>query len=73
MLSNTFGVQVQFSDTCDAKKTIGLATRTAANDVLEKYWPHMTAEAMINNSKYFEDNEEKVEIIEIINKILNIH
>ena len=73
MLSNTFGVQVQFSDTCDAKKTIGLATRTAANDVLEKYWPHRTAEAMINNSKYFEDNEEKVEIIEIINKILNIH
>ena len=73
LILSTTGSSVQYSDTCDAKKIIGSATRTAQGDVLEKFWPHMNADAIINNSKYNEDNVERIEFIETLNKILSIH
>lgn len=64
------GVNVEFTDTCDAKKIIGAATKVKADDVIDKFWPDMTAERVIRRSLYIEDGVERVELKEVVENIL---
>lgn len=68
--SNT---DVAYTEQCDAKKIIAAATKTKPENVLEKFWPLMSAEDIIEMSRYEVDGVEKVEILEIITSILDAH
>lgn len=71
MIFESTGVEVTFSDTCDAKKIIGLALRVSANDVIESQWPNMLADHMLRQSLYLDGDEEKHELKELIEGIVN--
>lgn len=62
----------EITDECDAKKQIGLATRTRAINVLEHFWINMSAEMLLESCKYTEDGEEKYEFIEMMEQIYSI-
>ena len=66
MINARTGVRVNFTDTCDAKKIIGKAVGIKGDDLIDKLWPHMTADQIINRSLYDEDGIEKSEIKELI-------
>lgn len=72
LVKNLTGLDVAFSDTCDAKKIIGTKVGVKPDDVIDKFWPHMTAEMMISESTYSEAAQEKVELIELSKNILSI-
>ncbi|MDH1107146.1 hypothetical protein N5C55_03850 [Pseudomonas otitidis] len=59
-----------FADTCDAKKIIGQAVRVKADDVIDKFWPHMTAEQILQRSIYQEGTERRSELKELIESLL---
>ncbi len=54
------------------KKTIGRATSTKPNDVLDRFWPLMTAEKIIKCSTYRDDNNDKIELIDILEGIVSL-
>lgn len=60
------GKHVEFTDTCDAKKIIGNAIGMKPDDVIDKFWPRMTAEQIIRRSLYLDDETEKSELKELI-------
>ncbi len=64
------GIQVAFTDTCDAKKIIGHATRTKADDVIGKFWPSMTAAQIVQSSNYQVDGHDRSELKELIENLL---
>ncbi|WP_176015477.1 AAA family ATPase [Burkholderia sp. BCC0398] len=64
------GVRVEFTDTCDAKKIIGQAIRVKPDDVMDRFWPLMTAEQIIQCSTYQEGGEQRSEIKSLIESIL---
>ncbi|WP_221740559.1 ATP-dependent nuclease [Pandoraea apista] len=64
------GVMVNFTDTCDAKKLIGQAIRMKADDVIDRFWPLMTAEQIVRCSNYQVDEEQRSEIKELIESLL---
>lgn len=64
------GVKVHFTDTCDAKKVISQALKIKADDVIDKFWPMMTAEKIIECSTYVEAGEEKSELLELSKQII---
>jgi predicted ATP-dependent endonuclease of OLD family len=66
------GVAVAFTDTCDAKKIIGAAVNMKPDDVTDRFWPCMTAEQIIRRSSYVEDGAERVELQELIARILTL-
>lgn len=66
------GVQVTFTDTCDAKKIIGTAVGMKPDDVIDKFWPLMTAEHIISRSLYREGETEKSELKELLEKLLTL-
>lgn len=72
LIRDKTGVQVFFTDRCDAKKIIGKATSTKLNDVLDRFWPSMTAEKIIKCSTYRDDNNDKIELIEILEGIVSL-
>lgn len=64
------GKNVAFTDTCDAKKIISLAVGKKADDVIDTFWPLMTAEMIIHRSLYRVGDEEKSEVKELIEGLL---
>lgn len=66
------GVAVAFTDTCDAKKIIGAHVNIKADDVIDRFWPRMTAEQMIRRSSYMEGGVERVELKELVESLLTL-
>lgn len=66
------GQHVAFTDTCDAKKIIGNAVGVKPDDVIDKFWPRMTAEQIIQRSLYEEGGNERSELKELISKLLTL-
>lgn len=64
------GEEVTYTDTCDAKKIIGNAVGMKPDDVIDRFWPLMTAEKIVERSKYNDAGEEKYELIELSQKII---
>lgn len=62
----------EITDECDAKKLIGAATKTRAINVMELFWPNMTAEMLLQSCKYHEDGTDKHEFIEMLEAIYSI-
>lgn len=70
LIKEVSGQVVVYSDTCDAKKIIGNAVRMKPDDVIDRFWPLMTVERMIEQSKYSEAGEQKYELVELSKRIL---
>ncbi|MEZ1619172.1 AAA family ATPase, partial [Pseudomonas aeruginosa] len=70
MIDAQTGVRVTFTDTCDAKKIIGQAVRVKADDVIDRFWPLMTAEQILQSSMYQEGGEQRSELKELIENLL---
>jgi predicted ATPase len=64
------GMQVALTDTCDAKKIIGNAMGMKPDDVIDRLWPLMTAEKIIQRSLYQDGNDEKSELKELIENLV---
>ncbi|MBU8976902.1 AAA family ATPase [Lysobacter sp. MMG2] len=64
------GLRVKFTDTCDAKKIIGQTARVKADDVIDRFWPLMTAEQILQRSMYQDGGEQRSELKELIEKLL---
>lgn len=66
------GVSVVFSDTCDAKKIIGSAVGMKPDDVIDRFWPKMTAEKIYLRSTHNDGVSERVEMKELLDNILSM-
>ncbi|KIL02743.1 ATP-dependent OLD family endonuclease [Stutzerimonas stutzeri] len=66
------GVRAAFTDTCDAKKIIGQAVRVKADDVIDKFWPLMTAEQIIQRSMYQDGDKQRSEMKELVENLLGL-
>ncbi|TXH13579.1 MAG: OLD family endonuclease [Hyphomicrobiaceae bacterium] len=66
------GVAVAFTDKCDAKKIIGAGVNMKADDVIDRFWPRMTADQIIRCSTYFENGVERAELKEIVTQLLTL-
>jgi hypothetical protein len=67
------GGPVAYTDTDDAKKIIGAATLKRQDDVLEKFWPLMTAEQIRRAEMYVDDKgAERFELTEILSDLLTL-
>lgn len=64
------GVNVVFTGTCDAKKIIGNAVGMKPDDVIDRFWPRMTAEKIIERSLYHSDGAERSELKEVIERLI---
>lgn len=64
------GVRVSFTDTCDAKKIIGNAVGMKPDDVIDRFWPRMTADQIVQRSLYRDDETEKSELKELITRLI---
>lgn len=73
LIQQAYGVEVTYSDTCDAKKIIAAATRKRPEDVLERFWPMMSADQIVECSTYVEDGAEHVELVEILAEVIAAH
>lgn len=69
MIEARTGVRVNFTDTCDAKKIIGKAVGIKGDDLIDKLWPHMTADQIIHCSMYQENDESRSELKELIENL----
>ena len=63
---------VAYSETCDAKKIIGKAVGMKPDDVIERFWSLMTAEKMMEQSKYNDAGEEKYELVELSKQLISL-
>lgn len=72
MIKAYTGIQVAFTDTCDAKKIIGKAVGIKADDVIDKFWPLMTAEQILQRSTYQENDTDRVELKELLENLLKL-
>jgi predicted ATP-dependent endonuclease of OLD family len=72
MIDARTGVRVNFTDTCDAKKIIGKAVGIKGDDLIDKLWPHMTAEQMLQRSMYQEGTEQRSELKDLIESLLEL-
>lgn len=66
------GHEVVYTDTCDAKKIIARAVRVSADDVIDRFWPHMTVERILQRSAYQEGEVVRHELKELISNMLNL-
>ena len=64
------GRRVAFTDTCDAKKIIGNAVGMKPDDVIDKFWPRMTAEQILQRSVYQDNGTEKSELKELLSRLM---
>lgn len=64
------GQRVAFTDTCDAKKIIGNAVGMKPDDVIDRFWPRMTAEQILQRSLYQDNETEKSELKELLSRLL---
>ncbi|OSR31783.1 hypothetical protein BV323_05123 [Pseudomonas syringae pv. actinidiae] len=72
MIQAQTGVQVAFTDTCDAKKIIGKAVGIKADDVIDKLWPRMTADQILQRSKYRGHDADHSELKELLESLLKL-
>jgi hypothetical protein len=42
------------------------------DNVLDKFWPRMTAERIISRSTYHDGMQERIELVEILNDIVSM-
>ncbi|WP_417509566.1 AAA family ATPase [Methylophaga sp.] len=70
LINEESGEEVDYSDTCDAKKIIGNAVGMKPDDVIDRFWPLMTAEKMIARSTYTEEGDEFIELVQLGNHLL---
>ncbi|MDV7211466.1 hypothetical protein [Azotobacter beijerinckii] len=66
------GVQVAYTDICDAKKIIGQAVGLKSDEVIDRFWPQMTAEQIIQRSLYQDAGNDKSELKELIESLLSL-
>ncbi|WP_434635560.1 hypothetical protein M1D35_14985 [Pseudomonas sp. Z1-24] len=71
MINALTGIRVEFTDTCDAKKIIGKALGIKPDDVIDKLWPMMTAEQILHSSTYRENSDDRFELKELLENLLN--
>lgn len=65
------GVDVQFTDYCDAKVIVNQATQIGKVKVLEKLWPFMTADDILKNDIYTDENgENRNELLEVAKALI---
>ncbi|MNZ56321.1 recombination protein F [compost metagenome] len=72
MIDAQTGVRVTFTDTCDAKKIIGKAVGIKGDNLIDKLWPQMTGEQILQRSIYQENDEQRSELKELIEKLLGL-
>lgn len=72
MLHARTGVRINFTDTCDAKKMIGHALQIKPDDVIDKFWPLMSAEQILERSMYRQDGKDRSELKELIEGLLSL-
>lgn len=71
LIKDMSGRDVNFTDTCDAKKIIGNTVGMKPDDVIDRFWPSMCSEKIISRSSYIDaDGNQKAELIELSQKIL---
>ncbi|MFA5976912.1 MAG: AAA family ATPase [Pseudomonas sp.] len=63
---------IAYTDTCDAKKIIATALTIRKDDVLERFWPRMTADQVKARSTYNENGVDIIEIKEILNAFASL-
>ncbi len=63
-------VGVTCNDYDDAKHLISTTNNIAMSKVINTFWPAMTAQQILDNSKYQDGIEEKYEILEILEAII---
>lgn len=64
--------EVIYTDICDAKKIIGNAVGMKPDDVIDRFWPSMCADKIISCSKYEDNGTEKIELVELAEKIISL-
>lgn len=64
------GVRVAFTETCDAKKIIGNAVGMKPDEVINRFWPSMTAERIIQCSLYENEGIERSELKEVMEHLI---
>lgn len=64
-------VDCKFNDYDDAKNIISKNKNFPARKVINEYWPQMTADQIISSSKYTDNGQEKVELKDVLSKILD--
>lgn len=64
------GQRVAFTDTCDAKKIIGNVVGMKPDDVIDRFWPLMTAEQITHRSMYRDGELEKCELTELFTGLM---
>lgn len=69
LIEAELGIRVAFSDMCDAKKIIGSAARINPNDVIDRFWPLMTADQILQRSSYRENDLDRSELKELIESL----
>ncbi len=69
MIKDETGAEVTFTDTCDAKKIIGNAVGMKPDDVIDRFWPSMTAIKIIEQSTYNDNGVDKQELVELAKKL----
>lgn len=72
MIRDQTGVQVAFTDTCDAKRIIGAALRIKPDEVVDKLWPLMAAGDMVQRSRYSDNGHEGIELNDLIQGMLSL-
>lgn len=70
MIFAEVGRRVAFTDTCDAKKIIGNAVGMKPDDVIDRFWPLMTAEQILQRSVYQDNGTEKSELKELLSQMM---
>lgn len=66
------GREVAYTEICDAKKIIGNAVGMKPDDVIERFWSFMTAEKIMEQSKYNDAGEEKYELVELSKQLISL-
>jgi len=69
IFKDSHGVDISFTEKCDAKKIIATAISIRKEDLLERFWPRMKAEQILKFSEYEENGIRKHEIQEIIETV----
>ncbi|MNE95604.1 hypothetical protein D3C80_1937110 [compost metagenome] len=70
MLYAQTGIWVDFTDVSDAKKIIGQALGVRADDVIDRFWPLMNAEQILQRSMYNDGGQQRPELKELLEKLL---
>jgi len=65
-------IEVEYTDTCDAKKIIGNAIRMKPDDVIDRFWPLMSADKIVERSIFNDNGEDKSELVELTENIISL-